>query len=110
MVSRLEVAEAMYQAGKGGAGRKMPDSLDELNAHTQARYLLLAGAAIDIVGESSAERASVPSLVLDLAEQLAFKLNHPTWFADSVREVLDRYVAVVGEGRVTDEVRRAMAI
>lgn len=46
-------------------------------------------------------------IALDLAEQLAFKLNHPMWFADGVRESFDRYVELVGEENVTDEVRRA---
>ncbi len=112
MASRLEVAEAMYQAGKAGPGPKMPDSLDELAVATQNRYLLLADAAMSVTGEGSAASASVsvPRLVLDLAEELAFKLNHPMSFSDRVREVFVAYVSVVGDDLVTDEVRKAMAI
>lgn len=108
MASRLEVAEAMYQAGKAGPGPKMPDSLDELSRATQERYLLLADAAISVM--KAAEPVKVPQLVLDLAEELAFKLNHPQSFSNRVREVFANYVEIVGDARVTEEVRKAMAI
>jgi hypothetical protein len=111
MASVLEVAEAMYQAGKAGPGPKMPESLDELNRPTQERYLLLARAAIESVGAPQpAAAVAIPPLVLDLAEELAFKLNHPGQFSDRVREVFDRYSSVVGRDRLTDEVKAAMAI
>lgn len=108
-ISVLEVAEAMYAAGKDHpTTHKLPDSLDELSPHTQKRYLLLAGAAVAAMPAQAP--VSVPQLVLDLAEQLALKLNHSHSFADDVGEVFDRYAAVVGEDRITDEVRKAMAI
>lgn len=109
MSSWLEVAEAMYQAGKDGPGPKMPDSLDELRPHVQARYLLLAEAAITAIPQ----RVTVvpaPELMVDLAEELAFKLNHPQQFCDRVRDVLARYAEHVGHDHVSDEVRKAMAI
>jgi hypothetical protein len=108
MASVLEVAEAMYQAGKDGPGPSMPDSLDELSVATQNRYLLLARAAIGVTGEPA---SPVDTALLDeLAEELAFKLNHPMSFSDRVRSVFDRYAAAVGEGRITLEVKAAMAI
>jgi hypothetical protein len=112
--SGVEVAEAMYQAGKVGAGPKMPEYLDEVNAKTQERYLLLACAAIAITGEPPSLMVTPDDggaqLLDDLAHQLAFKLNNPMWFADGVRDVLERYATHVGENRVDDEVRKAMAI
>jgi hypothetical protein len=109
--SVIEVAEAMYQAGKEGPGPRMPDSLDELNRPTQERYLLLARAAIAATGGPAAPTSvSVPRLVLDLAEELAFKLNHPQQISDRVREVFLAYVQVVGDDLITDEVRKAMTI
>jgi hypothetical protein len=119
VTSRLEVAEAMYQAGKVGPGPKMPDSLDELNVETQNRYLLLAEAAMAVTGRptgaAEVERpAGLPGnprdLIELLAEELAFKLNNPMQFSDRVREVLGRYAEHVGEGHVSDEVRKAMTI
>jgi hypothetical protein len=113
--SVVEVAEAMYQGGKGDhpALDKLPECLDELGAGTQRRYLLLARAAIEcITGEAPAEPAAATvdrQLLDDLAHQLAFKLNHQHSFADDVREVLERYAAVAGED-LDDDVRKAMAI
>lgn len=43
-----------------------------------------------------------------LAGELAWKLLHPQQFAESVRDVLDRYADAVGRDAVSDEVRRAM--
>lgn len=111
--SVVEVAEAMYQGGKGDhpSTNKLPECLDELGAATQRRYLLLARAAIAcVIGEVPAERPGGDRQLLDdLAHQLAFKLNNPMWFADGVREVLGRYAETVGED-LDDEVRKAMAI
>jgi hypothetical protein len=108
----IEVAEAMYQAGKVGAGPKMPEFLDEVNRGTQERYLTLARAAITVTGEPpTAAPGPQPSseLLDDLAEQLAWKLNHPQQFADGVRTTLARYASFRLD-QVSDEVRKAMAI
>lgn len=112
MTAVLEVAEAMYQAGKGAVGPKMPDSLDELRPETQKRYLLLADAAITHTGPASAPAPSPSArqLLDSLAEQLAWKLNHPQQFADGVRDVLGRYAEVVGPDGLSEEVKAAMAI
>lgn len=111
--SVIEVAEAMYQGGKGDhpSTQKLPECLDECGAGTQRRYLLLARAAIEcITGDVPAERpAGDRQLLDDLAHHLAFKLNHSMSFADGVREVLERYAATVGED-LDDEVRKAMEI
>lgn len=108
----LEVAESMYQAARAATAAKMPESLDELGAAPQRRYLMLAEAAIEITGPPTSSPAPPAdrALVVLLAEQLAWKLNNPMQFADSVREVFDRYADFVGAGNVSDEVRKAMAI
>jgi hypothetical protein len=112
--SVIEVAEAMYRGGKGDhpSTHKLPECLDELGVGTQRRYLLLAEAAIECItgAEPVVDVAADPQLLDDLAHQLAFKLNHPMWFADGVRDTLQRYAEHVGEHAISDEVRKAMAI
>lgn len=108
--SVVEVAEAMYQGGKGDhpSTNKLPECLDELGAGTQRRYLLLARAAIECITGEAPAAAADPELLDDLAEELAFKLNHPRQFSDRVREVFDRYAAQAEQ--LSDEVRKARAI
>lgn len=107
MASRLEVAEAMYQAGKAGT-RKMPDSLDEPNVPTQNRYLLLAEAAIAAAGDGGS--AAPDDLTVDLADHLAFKLNHPHQVLDGADDALQRFAAHVGEDYVSDEVKAVISL
>jgi len=107
----LEVAEAMYQAARASTPVKMSESLDELAPHTQQRYLMLAEAAIRVTGEPKPAAAVDDSdLLADLAEHLAFRLNHPGQFWGGVRGVLDRYRDAIGEDRLSDEVRAAMEL
>lgn len=107
----LEVAEAMYQAAREESPAKSAESLDELNPRTQKLFLNRAKAAIEITGPPApAAVVGDVDLLADLAEHLAWKLNHPQEFWDGVRGVLERYVEAVGEGRVSDEVRAAMRI
>lgn len=49
-------------------------------------------------------------IAMDMAEQLAFKLNNPMWFADGVRESFDQYTKLVGEENLTDEVKQARTL
>ena len=108
---RFEVAKAMYQAARAETPKKMPESLDELNPRTQQLYLNRAKAAIAVTGEPKpAGAAGDVDLLADLAEHLAFRLNHPGQFWDGVRGVLERYAELVGDDRVSDEVRAAMRI
>jgi hypothetical protein len=78
---------------------------------TQGVYERAASAAIEWFIDKTLEReGSAVEVAADLAGQLAFKLNHPTWFADGVRESLDRYVELVGEENLGDEIRKAREI
>lgn len=73
-----------------------------------ARCARCEGAGCDSCGGTGLHVAS--RVAAELAEQLAFKLNHPTWFADGVRCSFDKYAALVGEENLTDEVRKARQI
>lgn len=107
----FEVAEAMYQAARAESPAKSKESLDELNPRTQQLFLNRAKAAIEITGPPRpAGVVGDAELLADLAEHLAWKLNHPMEFWDGVRGVLERYAEVVGEDRISDEVRAAMQL
>lgn len=112
----LEVAESMYQAARGATAAKMPESLDELGTAPQRRYLMLAQAAIAITGPPTAATSPPPSDLtreaLDvLADELAWKLNHPMGgFSERVRTAFALYEQVVGAENVNDEVRKAMEL
>ncbi len=108
----FEVAEEMYQAGADAIPSKTPASLGDVAAHTQKRYLLLAEAAMTATGAPAPKIPQAEGrVVLELlAEHLAWKMRNPGQFWDGVREVFDRYAALVGEANLSDEVRKAMEI
>ncbi len=109
---KAEVAEAIYQAARATTPAKTAAELGDLNPHAQRRYLTMAEAAMQAIGdpEGFPSDSDGKTLLDRLAEQLAWKLRHPMEFADGVRTVLDEYAGVVGDEGLSDEVRAAREI
>jgi hypothetical protein len=78
---------------------------------TQGVYERAASAAIEWFVDKTLEReGSAVEVASDLAEKLAFKLNHPQQFEDGVRSTFDRYAELVGDENLTNEIRKAREI
>lgn len=116
----------MYQAARAATPAKTPEALDEIGAPTQRRYLMLAEAAMEAMGETKyvatekgrqeAEAAGEPSLggviavTNKLAEELAYKVNHPMHFSEGIREAFGLYTQLVGVEQLSDEVKQASEV
>lgn len=101
-----ELAELIWQTNLPGATPLLDTEgthPDRLRVYRQAAIVALRFVA---------ERDDHPALELakDLAYQLAFKLNNPWWFADSVRESFDRFADLIGEENLNSEIRIAREI
>jgi len=110
------VAEAMYQAARSATPAKTAETLDELSPSTQRRYLMLAEVAIEAYGSartpspSGLPRSAARQLLDLFAESLAYKLNHPNSFNESIRDAFELYAKVVGDDALSAEVKKAMEI
>lgn len=109
---KAEIAEAIYQAARATTPAKTAAELGDLNPHAQRRYLTMAEAAMQAIGdpEGFPSDSDGKTLLDRLAEGLAWKLNHPMEFSDGVRTLFDEYAQVVGEDGLSDEVKAARKI
>lgn len=98
-----ELAGILWRTNQpdGGELTDQPEAMQEV-------YARAADAAIGwFVGGSIDPLSVLAELADDLAEMLAFRHNKPGYFADSVREIFDRYAEIVGEENLSDEVVKA---
>lgn len=98
-----ELAAVLWRTNRPGAG-----ALDEQPEEMQEIYWRAADAALGwMVGAAIDPLCVLAVLADDLAEKLAFKYNNPGYFDDGVREMFDRYASIVGNEKLSDEVRKA---
>jgi hypothetical protein len=113
--SKIEIAEALYQAARSQSPAKSPESLTDLNVYTQKRFLLYADTVIAMFSNEPtappAERPEMPvvypaELLDKLAEELAWKIRNPMSFSEGSRYALEDYAEEVGAGNVPAEVEQ----